>query len=128
MHNNLSTLPIVLRLLRFNTGAKSDDLIKIYREDYEDDSYKIVFVAKDADTHSGKTTHESIRFYTGEELDVYLNSLFVLLTRDDDPYEKLQISAPGFPCIMLTMDQLKKSRTREEIMNVLPLLTNFWKE
>lgn len=128
MRNTLSTLPITLRLLRRNKTAEYDDIIKIYRVDFEDDSYKIVYEDNDAATYSGSTKHESVRYYTGDELDVYLTSLFVLLTRDDDPFERFQISAPGFPSIILRVEQLKKQRVREEILNVLPLLTNFWKD
>ena len=128
MRNTLSTLPITLRLIRPNKTASYDDLIKIFRLDFDDDSYKIVYEDNDADTKSGSTKHESVRYYTGEELDVYLTSLFVLLTRDDDPFDKFQISAPGFPSILLRVEQLKSPRVRQEVLNVLPLLTNFWKE
>jgi hypothetical protein len=128
MRNTLSTLPITLRLLRPNKASKHDDLIKIYRVDFEDDCYKVVYVDGDAETYSNKTVHESVRFLTGDEVDTYLTALFVLLTKDDDPFDKFQIQAPGFPCILLKVDELRKPRVREEILNVLPLLTNFWKE
>ena len=128
MRKTLSTQPITLRLLRRSKDAEYDDIIKIYRVDFEDDSYKIVYVDNDPAPGVNSVKHESIQYYTGEELDTYLTSLFVLLTRDDDPFNKLQIQAPGFPCILLRVDQLKKPRVREEILNVLPLLTNFWKE
>ena len=128
MRRSLSTLPITLRLIRADKTAQYDDIIKIYRVDYEDDSYKIVYEDNDAATEEGTTTHESVRYYTGDELDTYLTSLFALLGRDNDPFESFQIQAPGFPCILLRVEQLKKARVREEILNVLPLLTNFWKE
>jgi hypothetical protein len=128
MRQTLSTLPITLRLLRPNKSSKYDDLIKIYRVDFEDDSYKVVYVDNDSATDSNKIVHESVRYLTGEEVDAYLTALFVLLTKDDDPFDKFQIQAPGFPCILLKVEELRKPRVREEILNVLPLLTNFWKE
>jgi hypothetical protein len=128
MRNTLSTLPITLRLLRPNKTSRHDDLIKIYRVDFEDDCYKVVYVDGDAETYSNKAVHESVRFLTGDEVDTYLTSLFVLLTKDDDPFDRFQIQAPGFPCILLKVEELRKPRVREEILNVLPLLTNFWKE
>jgi len=128
MRTTLSTLPITLRLLRPNMTAKHDDLIKIYRVDFEDDCYKIIYTDSDFGGDSTKVVHESVRYLTGDEVDTYLTSLFVLLTKDDDPFDKFQIQAPGFPCILLNVEELRKARVREEILNVLPLLTNFWKE
>jgi hypothetical protein len=125
---NVSTLPITLRLLRPNKAAGYDDIVKIYRVDFEDDCYKIIYEDNDAATDSGTVKHESVRYYSGDDLDTYLSSLFTLLTRDADPFESLQIAAPGFPSILLHVGQLKKATVRQEILNVLPLLTNFWKE
>ena len=122
-----SNVPITLRLLRKDKTAKKDDIIKIhYYSDPDTELYMIDYKDPESDTQSG-VVHHSSEWLTGEEVDTYLDSLFTLLTRDDDPFEKFQISAPGFPNILLKIDDLKKARVREAIHNVLPVLAKFWK-
>lgn len=126
--SNIASIPISLRLIRKNKSAKKDDIIKIKFWDIEEDEkYQIDYVDGDADTDSGKSYHSST-YLTGDQVDSYMNSLFVLLTRDADPFESFQIAAPGFPCILLPIQELKKERVRQAIVDVLPVLCHFWKE
>jgi hypothetical protein len=125
--SNISSIPITLRLIRKEKGAKNDDIIKIKCWDIEEDEkYQINYKDGDADTCCGVINHSST-FLTGEQVDTYLISLCTLLTRDSDPFESLQIAAPGFPCILLPVQELKKERLRQAILDVLPILCNFWK-
>ena len=124
---NPTSVPIVLRLLRKNKDADCDDVIKIRPVEDSEDEYTIEYKCGDSENPDSPIRHTSLVSLSGEEVDTYLGSLFVLLSRDDDPFEKLQILAPGFPSIMLTMDELRKQRARQAIMDVLPLLTNFWR-
>jgi hypothetical protein len=113
-------IPITFRLLRPNKSASHDDVIKIHGN--EASGYYIVYSTPDT-----KSSQESLMLFTGEEVDTYLSSLFTLLTKDADPFESLQVLAPGFPSIMLPIDVLKKGTVRQSLFDVLPLLTNFWK-
>lgn len=122
-----STIPITLRLLRKDQGANKDDIIKIhYYSDPDCELYMIDYKDPESDTKSG-VVHHSSEWMTGDELDTYVDSLMVLLCRDDEPFDKFQIQAPGFPCILLKVDELKKPRVREAIHGVLPVLAKFWK-
>ena len=113
-------IPITFRLLRVNKSSKNDDVIKIYGDDVN--GYRINYTTPDLER-----SQESLMLMTGEEIDTYLSSLFTLLTKDSDPFEGLQVLAPGFPSIMLPIDTLKKPSVRNSLFNVLPILTNFWK-
>lgn len=128
MSNTIASLPVTLRLLRKDKGAKKDDIIKIKCWDVDvDEKYQIDYKDADSNTDTGVSYHSST-FLTGEQIDAYLQSLFVLLTRDSDPFESLQIMGPGFPCILLPIQELKKERVRQSILDVLPVLCNFWKD
>jgi hypothetical protein len=122
-----SAIPITLRLIRKDKTANKDDIIKIHTySDVDSVEYMIEYVDPESSTKSG-TVHHSSEWMSGDEIDTYLDSLFTLLTRDDDPFDKFQIAAPGFPCILLKVEELKKARVREAIRDVLPVLTKFWK-
>lgn len=126
--SNITSIPITLRLLRKDKSAKKDDIIKIKFWDIEEDEkYQIDYMDGEADTVSGVVKHSST-YLTGEQVDTYMTSLFVLLTRDADPFESFQIQAPGFPCILLPIEELKKERVRQSILDLLPVLCNFWKD
>ena len=126
--SNITSIPITLRLLRKDKSAKKDDIIKIKFWDIEEDEkYQIDYMDGEADTVSGVSKHSST-YLTGEQVDTYMTSLFVLLTRDADPFESFQILAPGFPCILLPIEELKKERVRQSILDLLPVLCNFWKD
>lgn len=126
--SNIASLPITLRLLRKDKGAKKDDIIKIKSWDVDvEEKYQIEYKDGEANTDTGVTYHSST-FLTGEQVDTYMQSLFVLLTRDADPFESFQIMGPGFPCILLPIAELKKERVRQAILDLLPVLCNFWKD
>jgi hypothetical protein len=126
--SNITSVPITLRLCRKDKGAKKDDIIKIKFWDIEEDEkYQIDYTDGDAVSAEGNIHHSST-YLTGDQVDAYMNSLFTLLSRDADPFEYFQISAPGFPCILLPIEELKKQRVRQAILDVLPVLCNFWRE
>jgi hypothetical protein len=126
--SDIASIPITLRLLRKDKCAKKDDIIKIKSWDIEEDEkYQIDYRDSDAGNETGVAKHSST-FLTGEQVDTYLTSLFTLLAHDADPFDKFQISAPGFPCILLSIEELEKENVRKAILDVLPILCNFWKE
>ncbi len=120
-----ATAPIVLRLLRKDLSSKNDDIIKIFN--VGSDQYRVEYTDPNC-LNNVKVHHVSKDPMTGEQMDLYLNSLITLLTRDTDPFWKFQITAPGFPAILLDINDLKKRSVHESISSVLPLLANFWRQ
>ena len=115
-----SPVPITLRLLRKNCTSKSeDDVITIFREtnDYKDDneSFKVRYVDGLADVK-----HEM--YLSGDELDVYFDSLFSLMSADTEPFESLQVLAPGFPSVLFNASRV--NAVKDHLLSVLPLLTD----
>jgi hypothetical protein len=115
-----SPVPITLRLLRKNSTSKSeDDVITIFREtnDYKDDyqSFKLRYVDGLADVK-----HEM--YLSGDELDVYFDSLFSLVSADTEPFESLQVLAPGFPSVLFNASRV--NMVKDHLLSVLPLLTD----
>jgi len=115
-----SPVPITLRLLRKNCTSKSeDDVITIFREtnDYKDDneSFKVRYVDGLADVK-----HEM--YLSGDELDVYFDSLFSLMSADTEPFESLQVLAPGFPSVLFNVSRV--NMVKDHLLSVLPLLTD----
>ena len=115
-----SPVPITLRLIRKNASNKSqDDVITIFREtnDYKDDyeSFKLRYVDGLADVR-----HEM--YLSGNELDLYFDSLFSLVSADTEPFESLQVLAPGFPSVMFNASRV--NMVKDHLLSVLPLLTD----
>jgi hypothetical protein len=61
-------------------------------------------------------------YLSGNELDVYLNSLFSLVSSDTEPFESLQVLAPGFPSVLF--DASHVNVVKDHLLSVLPLLTD----
>jgi hypothetical protein len=115
-----SPVPITLRLIRKNASNKSqDDVITIFREtnDYKDDyeSFKLRYVDGLADVR-----HEM--YLSGNELDLYFDSLFSLVSADTEPFESLQVLAPGFPSVLFNASRV--NMVKDHLLSVLPLLTD----
>jgi hypothetical protein len=117
-----SPVPITLRLLRKNCKNKSeDDVITIFREseDYDSDfdNYRLRYLDGGSDE---RVRHET--YLTGVELDSYLSSLFSLVSADTEPFESVQVLAPGFPSVLF--DATRVNTVKDHLLNLLPLLTN----
>lgn len=117
-----SPLPITLRLLRKGCTKKSeDDVITIFREseDYDSDfdNYRVRYVDGSSDD---RIRHET--YFTGSELDSYLASLFSLVSADTEPFDSVQVLAPGFPSVLF--DAARVYAVKDHLLSVLPLLTN----
>jgi hypothetical protein len=117
-----SPVPITLRLLRKNCKNKSeDDVITIFREseDYESDfdNYRVRYVDGGTDD---RVRHET--YLTGVELDSYLAALFSLVSADTEPFESVQVLAPGFPSVLFHASSVYA--VKEHLLSLLPLLTN----
>jgi hypothetical protein len=117
-----SPVPITIRLLRKGCKNKTeDDVITIFREseDYDSDfdNYRVRYVDGGSDD---RIRHET--YFTGTELDSYLASLFSLVSADTEPFESVQVLAPGFPSVLF--DATRVYVVKDHLLSVLPLLTN----
>lgn len=117
-----SPVPITLRLLRKNCKSKSeDDVITIFREseDYDSDfdNYRLRYLDGGSDD---RVRHET--YLTGVELDSYLSSLFSLVSADEEPFESIQVLAPGFPSVIFNSSRVYA--VKDHLLTLLPLLTN----
>ncbi len=67
-----------------------------------------------------KTTYCTV--LSGAELDVYIESLFVLLSRDRDPYQHINFMIPCFPVVQYTMQDLQRGKIRNTLKRIMPVL------
>jgi hypothetical protein len=117
-----SPVPITLRLLRKGyTNKSEDDVITIFREsdDYDSDyeNYRLRYVDGGSDD---RVRHET--YLTGDQLDSYLASLFSLVSADTEPFDSVQVLAPGFPSVLFNASRI--NTVKDHLLNLLPLLTN----
>jgi hypothetical protein len=106
---------IQIRLTR-NDDATQDDRIVIRYDRYED-LYQIFF--QDGNTIV-KTTYTTV--LTAEELDVYVESLFTLLVRDNDPFKHINFFIPCFPVVQYSMEDLSEGKLRKALKKLMPIL------
>jgi hypothetical protein len=107
---------IQIRLLRDENGTNDDRIVIRYKGE---DTYQIYF--RDANTVS-KNPPTHLTVLSGDELDVYIESLFTLLTHDKDPFEAIEFQIPCFPVLRYDIQDLgdeKLSSTLKTIMSVL---------
>jgi hypothetical protein len=105
---------IQIRLTR-NDNPDQDDRIVIRYKD--ENIYQIFF--QDGNTIK-KTTFCTI--LSGEELDIYVDSLFTLLSKDRDPFQHVNFMIPCFPVVQYTMADLRKTSIRETMKQLMPIL------
>lgn len=106
--------------------------IRLHRNRNEDQDDRIAICYKGEDLYhlfyrSGNSSLETPRTYivilTGEELDLYLESLFTLLVRDTDPFTQIQFDLPCVPSLLYSIQDLRQGKIRKALWNLLPLLT-----
>jgi hypothetical protein len=108
---------IQIRLLRNNHESK-DDRIAIRRAD--ETTYHLFY----QDGLLKNKDKMYVCLLTGEELDIYLQSLFTLLVRDQDPFTQIQFLLPCFPTVLYDIQDLRQGKVRQALFDLLPLLQN----
>jgi hypothetical protein len=109
-----SSSNIQMRIIRDSNEANDDRLVIKYKGE---DTYQIYF--RDGNSHT-LTTYCTV--LSGDELDVYLDSLFTLLARDKEPFQAIDFQIPCFPVLRYDIQDLgdeKLSSTLKTIMSVL---------
>lgn len=108
---------IQIRLIRKDqSDPEMDDRIAI--ETIAEDMYNVYFKTSDLT----RIYHELQ--LSGQELDVYIHSLLILLANDRDAFESVQFLLPGFPSILLNPKDLKKAAIGKNLQYLMPLLTS----
>ncbi len=107
---------IQIRLTR-NDNENQDDRIVIKYKD--ENIYQIYF--QDGNTNAPTPT-TWCTILSGEELDVYVESLFTLLSKDRDPFQHVNFMIPCFPVVQYTMADLRKTSIRETMKQLMPIL------
>ena len=111
-----SSTNIQIRLLRDNKGDHDDRIVIRYKGE---DSYQIYF--RDGNTLS-KNPVTYCTVLSGEELDIYVESLFTLLVRDRAPFEAIEFQIPCFPCLRYEIPDLRQGKLRSALKQVMPIL------
>lgn len=115
---------IQIRLTRAEESHYKDDRIAM-RFNINTELYDLYY--KDGG-NCCKETCKKTRFYhvelTGDQLDTYLDSLFFLLRRDTDPFEKIQVEIPCFPALIFDIEDLSKPAIRSSLKALMPLMVS----
>lgn len=103
--------------------------IRLTRDAYEENDDRICIKYKDEDTYQlffqdgnmkKQTTYCTV--LSGEELDLYMESLFVLLSRDRDPFRSIEFQIPCFPALQYDVTDMQKGKIRGTLKRIMPLL------
>ena len=108
---------IQIYLVRDTSDPKNDDRIVIKYKD--EDTYQIYF--RDGNTQS-KHPATYCTVLSGDELDVYVESLFTLLVRDKAPFEAIEFQIPCFPSLRYEIQDLRQGKLRSTLKSILPIL------
>lgn len=106
---------IQIRLTR-NDDPECDDRICIRYKD--EDVYQLFF--QDGNSCSNPPVYCTV--LTAEELDVYIESLFVLLARDRDPFRSIEFQIPCFPALQFEVSDMRNGKIRGTLKRIMPIL------
>ena len=107
---------IQIRLTR-NTEEENDDRILIR---YKGEGlYQLFF--QDGNT-TGKKANIYCTLLDADELTVYLDSFFALLSADRDPFESIEFQIPCFPCVQYSPRDLRSEALQDSLKNVMTVL------
>lgn len=105
--------------------------IRLTRDDNEDRDDRIVIRYKDENIYQlffrdgnvkGDTASTYCTVLSGEELDIYMESLFTLLARDRDPFKSIEFQIPCFPALQYHMEDLRGGKLRSALQQIMPIL------
>jgi hypothetical protein len=109
-----SSANIQIRLTR-NDDPSEDDRIVIRSKG--EDIYQLFF--QDGGMMFPRTYCTVL---SGEELDTYIESLFILLSRDRDPFRSVEFQIPCFPTLQFYAEDMAKGKVRGALKRVMPIL------
>ena len=105
---------IQIRLTRNDNPDKDDRIVIRYKDE---DIYQVFF--RDGGM---KSKNAFCTVLTGEELDIYIESLFTLLVRDTDPFKQINFMLPCFPVLQYVIQDLRGGKLRSTLKRIMPIL------
>lgn len=103
---------IVIRLIR-SDNSEEDDIIRIRRRIVDQPSFLVRYT-------DGKVKNKVwVCDKTINELMSYLQNLFLCLSYDVDPFQKLQVSIATFPIIFIRIDEDFNQEIRFSLLEVI---------
>jgi hypothetical protein len=109
-----SSANIQIRLTRNDDESQDDRIVIKYKDE---DIYQLFF--RDGGSLTSVTYCTVL---TGEELDIYMESLFTLLSRDRDPFRSIEFQIPCFPTLQYHAEDMSKGKIRGALRRVMPIL------
>jgi hypothetical protein len=106
---------IQIRLTRSEDESEDDRIAIRYKDE---DMYQLFF--RDGNTKGKPQTYCTV--LSGEELDVYIESLFTLLARDRDPFRSVEFQIPCFPCVQYNVEDFRQGKLRTALKDLMPVL------
>jgi hypothetical protein len=101
-----------------NANTSNDDTI-IIRKGEDDTSLSVSMY----DAITGKKYTTAILKVS---LHAYVNSLLTLAKYDSDPFQKVQVSAPYYPCFIFDTSDLMNTNVRASIDSLLEMCLATW--
>lgn len=105
---------INIRLTRDKHPSHDDRIVIKYKDE---NIFQIYFRDGASDQQSSYCT-----VLTGDELDIYIESLFTLLVRDRDPFRSIEFQLPCFPCLQYNVEDLRGGKLRTALKRIMPIL------
>lgn len=105
---------IQIRLTRNDDETQDDRIVIKYKGE---DMYQLFF--RDGGM-ANPTTYCTL--LSSEELDVYIESLFALVSRDRDPFQTIEFQIPCFPALQYEVKDMQKGKIRGALKSVMPIL------
>ncbi len=112
---------ILLRLIRKgeNSTSKNDDVITV-RRTFSNGNVSMEY--KDARNSSKNTTLISENGFLR-----YLDTLFVLLENDNDPFKSIQLDCPQYPSILFSISDIGRYSVQDAIKDAVKDTFQNWK-
>ena len=107
---------IQIRLTR-NENPQEDDMICIK---YKDENMYQIFFRDGYSVVDKPPTYCTV--LSGDELDIYIESLFVLLSRDRDPFKSIEFQIPCFPALQFDVADMRNGKIRSTLKRIMPIL------
>jgi hypothetical protein len=109
-----SSANIQIRLTRNEDPSEDDRIVIRYKDE---NMYQIFF--QDGGMVRPMTYCTVL---TGEELDIYMESLFTLVAKDRDPFRSIEFQIPCFPALQYYPADMTKGKIRGALQRVMPIL------
>lgn len=111
-------MPVIdIRLIRNNADKNTDDIITLETADFSQ------FIV----TYHEYSLEEKLCFRTSQSGVIdYVYNLLDLLVMDEDPFSTLQLDAPMYPTVILSVSKLKKRKIADTVIRIIRKSVDNW--